>query len=331
MPGPDDPGPNDRGSGDEVREGLRERKKRLTRELISNTATEMFLIRGFDAVRVSEVADACGVSEKTIYNYFPTKESLLLDREADMAEAIRAALGPDAPARSPVDAMLDVLAQDLESLRAAWSQTDTGRGPVALPMFRQFTALIDSTPSLRAAQHDMMDRLVGVAAEAMAARAGVSPDDPEPKVAAYAMLGLWQVQFQALRRHAADSDDVDLVIEQTTDEVHRAAKLVNAGLWAFAVMVQGAGSREQLKAAAEAAQRAGKQVASALRQARGLWRDFQHQHPGADRASWKDDPELRRRWQEETRRLRREHAEQWRKVAHEHREEMRRARERRPD
>jgi AcrR family transcriptional regulator len=55
------------------------------RQLISDTATMMFLERGFDEVRVSEVAAACEVSEKTIYNYFPTKESLILDREEAMA------------------------------------------------------------------------------------------------------------------------------------------------------------------------------------------------------------------------------------------------------
>ena len=70
-------------------EGLRERKKRQMRKLISDTATAMFLERGFDEVRVTEVAAQCGVSEKTVYNYFPTKESLLLDREEDSAVAIR--------------------------------------------------------------------------------------------------------------------------------------------------------------------------------------------------------------------------------------------------
>ena len=50
-------------------EGLRERKKRLMREQLSDTATRMFLERGFDAVRVTEIAEACGVSEKTVFNY----------------------------------------------------------------------------------------------------------------------------------------------------------------------------------------------------------------------------------------------------------------------
>src|SRR4030081_1866989 len=72
--------------------GLRERKKRLIRQQGSDTATQMFLERGFDAVRVSEIAEACGVSEKTVFNYFPTKESLVLDRwDATMA-ALRTGL-----------------------------------------------------------------------------------------------------------------------------------------------------------------------------------------------------------------------------------------------
>ena len=61
-------------------EGLRELKKRETRQRISDVATEMFLARGFEAVTVTEVAAAAGVSEKTVYNYFPTKESLVLDQ-----------------------------------------------------------------------------------------------------------------------------------------------------------------------------------------------------------------------------------------------------------
>jgi len=138
--------------------------------------------------------------------------------------------------------------------------------------------LIESTPSLRAAQRDMMDRLVQVAAEAMADRAGVSPDDPEPQIAAAAMLGLWRIQFQALRLSMAGSRSFEEVYEEVTAAVTRAARLIDSGLWAFEVMVQGRGTREQVKAAAEAAQNAGRQVATALRQARDLWRRVQMEH-----------------------------------------------------
>src|SRR3954469_6679553 len=73
--------------------GLRERKKQRTREQIARVAMKLFLKRGFDAVTVVEIADAAGVSEKTVFNYFPAKEDLLLgsggERAGAFAETLR--------------------------------------------------------------------------------------------------------------------------------------------------------------------------------------------------------------------------------------------------
>ena len=73
-------------------DGLRERKKRRMRQQISDVATTLFVVRGFDHVKVSEVAEIVGVSEAA-YNYFPTKESLVFDRtrRGDRAAGARAA------------------------------------------------------------------------------------------------------------------------------------------------------------------------------------------------------------------------------------------------
>src|SRR4051812_5213589 len=57
-------------------EGLRERKKRETRDAIAAAALALFLERGFDAVTVADVGVAANVSEKTVFNYFATKEDL---------------------------------------------------------------------------------------------------------------------------------------------------------------------------------------------------------------------------------------------------------------
>jgi hypothetical protein len=117
-----------------------------------------------------------------------------------------------------------------------------------------------------------MDRLVEVAAQAMAARAGINPDDPEPQIAAHALLGLWRVQYHATRKYSDSSRSPDEVRDRVLAEVRRAARLIDTGLWSFGMAVQGSNGREQLKAAAEAANDARRQVLAAIKQARDAWR-----------------------------------------------------------
>src|SRR5450432_4005955 len=139
-------------AGAPTAEGLRERKKRLMRQQLSDTATQMFMERGFDAVRVAEVAEACGVSEKTVFNYFPTKESLLLDRWDTTMASLRAGLAE--PGVSPVQATLQVLAGELGAMMS-WVglQDDQAQATAAI---QRFGYLIRATPALRAHQSDMM-------------------------------------------------------------------------------------------------------------------------------------------------------------------------------
>ncbi|EOD70502.1 TetR family transcriptional regulator [Amycolatopsis vancoresmycina DSM 44592] len=199
------------------------------RRQLSDTAARMFLERGFDAVRVADVGEACGVSEKTVFNYFPNKEALLLDRLEATADALRAHL-PD-PALTPVSAMLTILDDELDSLATALAaDADSDR---ALARYREFGDLIRNTPSLRAYLSDIADRFVDIAAEALASRTGLRPDDPEPQIAAATLLGMWRVQFHALRTHVRPGHPVPAAIDAVAREVRRAARLAEAGLAAF--------------------------------------------------------------------------------------------------
>ena len=65
--------------------GLREQKKRQTRSAIAAAAAELFGRDGYPHVPLARVASAAGVSDQTLYNYFPTKESLVFD-QSDLFE-----------------------------------------------------------------------------------------------------------------------------------------------------------------------------------------------------------------------------------------------------
>ncbi|MGC2167727.1 MAG: TetR family transcriptional regulator [Acidimicrobiales bacterium] len=259
--------PGLRGDTSALHQGLRERKKAIMRELISNTATLMFLERGFDEVKVSEIAAACEVSEKTIYNYFPTKESLVLDREEESALELRKALGPDGEFASPVEAMVGVLRRELENFVTYLSTTDMA----SFPQIADFNDLIDSTPSLKAARADMIERLAQIAAESMAERAGVDPSDPEPQIAADALTSLWRIFYRAIVKYSVEDLSMDALRESVMGDVERAARLLDTGLWSFGTVVQGASGRDEFNAAADASIEARREVLAALKQARAAW------------------------------------------------------------
>jgi AcrR family transcriptional regulator len=217
------------GNGGAEAGGLRERKKRLMRQQLSDTATQMFMERGFDAVRVTEIAAACGVSEKTVFNYFPTKESLILDRLESTMTLLKAGLSD--PAVSPVRAALEILDGELSAM-TSWlaRQPDPAQASAAI---RRFGTLIQHTPALRAHQSDMMDQFTAVAAGILAGRAGLNPDDPEPQIAAAALLGLWRIQYQALPKYLDGTRTPAQVHQAVTADVRRAAQLVGTGLNSF--------------------------------------------------------------------------------------------------
>src|SRR5689334_3299302 len=66
--------------------GLRDDKKRETRQAILDTTLALFREQGFDATRVQDVVARLRISEGTFFNYFPTKQSVLEAFAADLVE-----------------------------------------------------------------------------------------------------------------------------------------------------------------------------------------------------------------------------------------------------
>jgi AcrR family transcriptional regulator len=169
--------------------GLRERKKRETRQRISDAATSLFLARGFEQVTVIEVASAAGVSPMTVFNYFPRKEDLLFDRGEEMKNLLTTAIR-DRPVGCSVSAALRALLLTMIATRHPLSGVRDGIGP--------FSRLVRDSPALLAAGREgdehVERHLAAVIAET------VRPDgDPLPTDLVAGLL--WTV-FQTTREHA---------------------------------------------------------------------------------------------------------------------------------
>ncbi|MEV3989012.1 TetR/AcrR family transcriptional regulator [Streptomyces sp. NPDC049837] len=156
-------------------EGLRERKKRQTRQHISDVATGLFLERGFDAVTIAEIARAADVSVNTVYNYFPAKEDLFLDRGEDVADRLSRYVRGRRPGESAADAVL-------RELRAAVVSQSPTVGLFA--GWADFMRVITDAHALRsrlwAIQQEALAELTATLAKETAAADG----DPMPALVA---------------------------------------------------------------------------------------------------------------------------------------------------
>jgi len=90
-------------------EGLRERKRRETRQRLAETGLRLFLERGYEATTLDAIAEAAGVSRRTIFHYFNQKDEILLAWQSGIGEAIRTAILRERPQKSPLDTVLAAL------------------------------------------------------------------------------------------------------------------------------------------------------------------------------------------------------------------------------
>ena len=84
----------------------RERKKSAARSQILSAAIDLFSRRGLDAVTMDEIATAADVGKGTIYNYFATKEDIVVAFMADLEARLAPRIARFRPGERPVDRAL---------------------------------------------------------------------------------------------------------------------------------------------------------------------------------------------------------------------------------
>ena len=194
--------------------GLRDLKKQQTRTAIADTALRLFMKRGFDHVTVAEVAEAAGVSEKTVFNYFPSKEDLFFDevdeREAALVTAIRE--------RRPDESILAALRRNQLA----------GCGRMCSEGFAGFARLIEASPALRAKELEVMARFTRALADALVEELGC--DEVDAGVAASLIVGVhWQF-FVIARQRALAGRHGPTATRRLRADLEHAYELLERGL-----------------------------------------------------------------------------------------------------
>jgi AcrR family transcriptional regulator len=157
--------------------GLRERKKAKTRKLISDVARDLFIARGYEAVTVAEIASKAEVAVTTLFNYFPTKESIIFDREDEIDAAIIATIRERKKGQSALDA--------LHKYFLASKLID----PPDKKIFSEFMKLVRSSPELSAYFRGMWGRYANTLAVEIQKDTGVNKIEAEC-VARFVLEGL---------------------------------------------------------------------------------------------------------------------------------------------
>ncbi|BDM74303.1 TetR family transcriptional regulator (plasmid) [Streptomyces nigrescens] len=156
-------------------EGLRERKKRQTRQRISETAIGLFVARGFDHVTIAEVAAAAEVSVNTLYNYYESKEDLVLPPDEASPQRLADMVRARQPGQSAARAVLAGLRDELRR-----RDRKIGLSAGFAPVFEMMRA----APTLTARLEDLGRQMTDALAAVLAEETGARPGDQTPRVVA---------------------------------------------------------------------------------------------------------------------------------------------------
>ena len=196
--------------------GLRERKKARTRRHIADTAARLFAERGYEHVAVTDVARAAEVAEQTVYNYFPAKEQLVTDREAQVQERLCDLIRSRPPEVTPAAAVRGFVLESVAGIRGI--APDLWRGELG------YLAAI--SPAVHRLALELTDRLAAALAGCIGDTSAVPPEIA--RLQGIALAGVFQIIIGESGRRTREgqsqatiADELYPVIENALDELDR--------------------------------------------------------------------------------------------------------------
>jgi AcrR family transcriptional regulator len=214
--------------------GLRERKKQRTRELIAETARELFVQRGFDRVTVAGIAREAEVAEKTVFNYFPTKEDLVYWRleafETQLLGAIRE--------RPAGESALAAFGRFLSSQRGWLGEQDPRVRERMIAVARMFT----ESPALIAREQQVFEAFTASLAQLLAEETQARDGDVTPWVAANALMGVHRALVTSMRAGVLAGVARARLARDAELQAQRALDALAQGLGDYAAKAAGGGA-----------------------------------------------------------------------------------------
>ncbi len=202
-------------SGAETRSGafgLAERKRQAVRDHLSEVALQLLTDREFEAVTVDEIAAAAGVSRRTFFRYFPSKEEVVLGFLDRMGRLLRDAIVARPPDEPPLQAVHTALRPRVAAYSAAADRT--------LALVR----LLQRSPSLRAQELERRQRLRELVAEAIAVQLGLDHRrDMRPRLLAAIALVPFDVAI-TMWLDGRSTEDVRAILDEAIASLNRELK-----------------------------------------------------------------------------------------------------------
>lgn len=160
----------------DTRESLRERTRRAVHQEIARTAMALFVERGFEDTTIEQIAEHAGISRRSFFRYFATKEDVVLGELVERGRIVASAL-----AERPVDEPpWEAIRAALLELRDAIAATEVDDLEIGRMLY--------GTPTLRARhlekQLAWQELLVPILTERMRATGPHGGVDPELAAAA---------------------------------------------------------------------------------------------------------------------------------------------------
>jgi AcrR family transcriptional regulator len=196
--------------------GLRELKKARTHRLIADTAARLFAERGYEHVAVTDVAREAEVAEQTVYNYFPTKEQLVTDREQQVQDRLCGLIRSRPPATTPAAAVRGFVLETVAGIRGI--PAEMWRGELG------YLAAI--SPAVHRLVLELADRQAAALASAISDTTAVPPE--VARLQGIALAGVFQIIIgEAGQRtlqgqgQARIADELYPIVEKVLDEIDR--------------------------------------------------------------------------------------------------------------